>query len=378
MTEIQDEIASQENIEPEDVDSGVLMETPFDPREINIGTKPLNIDLLIKRLKAVPSEIDLTSEFQRNNDLWSNEQQSRLIESLLIQIPLPAFYFDGTDENKWLVVDGLQRLSAIRNFTVEKTLKLTGMEFLDQLNGKGFDDLPRSSQRKIEETQITAYIINPGTPENVKYNLFKRLNTGGFVLKPQEIRNALNQGIPARFVENLTNTKEFKQATGEKVSSKRMLDRDFVMRFIAFYLSPISEYKPDMDTYLNEKMGKIKELSDKERESMKNNFITSMKLSTELFGDAAFRKIIQENNDKRINKALFEVWSVKLSKLTDDEQIKLVKNKQILLANFIQVMNENRTDNEFMHSITTSTGHKARVTCRHSKIDELVKGVLAI
>jgi hypothetical protein len=378
MTEIQDEIAGQENIEPEDVDSGVLMETPFNPSEINIGTKSLNIDLLIKRLKAVPSEIDLTSAFQRKEDLWSNEQQSRLIESLLIHFPLPAFYFDGTDDNNWLVVDGLQRLSAIRNFAVLKTLKLAGMEFLDKLNGNSFDDLPRSLQRLIEETQITAYIINPGTPENVKYNLFKRLNTGGFVLKPQEIRNALNQGIPAQFVENLTNTEEFKQATRGKVSSKRMLDRDFVMRFIAFYLSPVSEYKPDMDTYLNEKMRKIKELSDKERESMKNNFITSMRLSKEIFGDDAFRKIVQGSGDKRINKALFEVWSVKLSQLTDGEQIKLVENKHSLLENFIKVMNEKGTDNEFMHSITTSTGHKSRVTCRHSRIDELIKGVLAI
>jgi hypothetical protein len=176
----------------------------------------------------------------------------------------------------------------------------------------------------------------------------------------------------------LTNTEEFKQATGGKVSSKRMLDRDFVMRFISFYLSPVSEYKPDMDTYLNEKMGKIRELSENERKSMKNNFITSMRLSKEIFGDDAFRKIIQGNSDRRINKALFEVWSVKLSQLTHDEQLKLVKNKHTLLENFVKVMNENGTDNEFMHSITTSTGHKLRVTCRHSKIGEVVKGVLAI
>src|SRR6218665_2561717 len=99
---------------------GALAEKPFDPNKIDITTKSPSIDILIKRLKADPAEIDLSPAFQRRSDLWDDEKQSRLIESILVKFPLPAFYFDGSDNDKWLVVDGLQRLSSLRNFVVRK------------------------------------------------------------------------------------------------------------------------------------------------------------------------------------------------------------------------------------------------------------------
>ena len=77
-------------------------------------------------------------------------------------------------------------------------------------------------------TQVTAHIINPGTPTAVKYNIFKRINTGGLVLEPQEIRHALNQGIPARFVAELADLKEFKKATEYKIDCSRMLDENLL------------------------------------------------------------------------------------------------------------------------------------------------------
>lgn len=366
-------VLNEPDVEYEDL-SGVLMERPFDPNKIDITTKTPSIDILIKRLKAEPAEIDLSPAFQRHSDLWDDEKQSRLIESILIKFPLPAFYFDGSDNNKWLVVDGLQRLSSLRNFIILKKLKLKGLEFLRQLNGMKFDDLPRSLQRQIEETQITAYIINDGTPEEVKFNIFQRINTGGLTLNSQEIRHALNQGIPAQFVAELAELDEFKFATDEALKPKRMLDREFVTRFLAFYLHPYPEYVPDLDTYMNSAMGELKKMDDSQRQKIKSDFIKSVQLAKSIFGEWAFRKA-DKYPDKRkpINKALFEVWSVSLAKLDESQKKALEKRKEMLFDKSIELVKE---DTIFFDSITTSTGNKSSVAYRFSRIEKIIQETL--
>ncbi|HRP16521.1 MAG TPA: DUF262 domain-containing protein [Ginsengibacter sp.] len=373
MQEENNYILNEPDVEYEDL-SGVLMEKPFDPNKIDITTKTPSIDILIKRLKAEPSEIDLSPAFQRHSDLWDEEKQSRLIESILIKFPLPAFYFDGSDNNKWLVVDGLQRLSTLRNFVISRKLKLKGMEFLKQLNGMKFDELPRSLQRQIEETQITAYIINDGTPEEVKFNIFQRINTGGLTLNSQEIRHALNQGIPATFIAELAELEEFKIATDEALKPKRMLDREFVTRFLAFYLHPYQEYVPDLDTYMNSAMGELKKMDAQQREKIKTDFIQSVLLAKSIFGEWAFRKADKyPEKRKPINKALFEVWSVSLAKLNEKDRMKLENRKQILFDKSIQLVKEDTT---FFDSITTSTGNKSSVAYRFSNIEKIIQETL--
>ncbi len=364
-----------EDVEKEDIGANLLMEKPFDPKLIDIKQKNLSIDILIKRLSAKPKpEIDLYPDFQRKDDLWDAAKQSRLIESILISFPLPAFYFDGSDNNKWLVVDGLQRLSSLRNFMVTKSLRLTGLEFLNTLEEKSFDELPRTLQRQIEEAQIVAYIINQGTPEEVKFNIFKRVNTGGLLMEAQEIRHAINQGIPSKFVAELANAVEFKNATGYKISTDRMLDREFATRFVAFYIKPVSAYKPDLDAYMSQKMAELKSLSDEERVKMKHDFIESMKLANDIFTDWTFRKVFDKNERKKpINKALFEVWSVSLAKLTDDERAILKTKRKELFQSFINLMNG---DDAFVAAITSTTGDKTRITYRFSQIEELIKKTL--
>ncbi len=376
MQEENNYIVSEPQVEYEDINTGVLMERPFNPSQIDISSKTPTVDLLIKRLKANPPEIDLYPDFQRNDDLWDAGKQSRLIESLLIKFPLPAFYFDGTDNNKWLVVDGLQRLSAIRNFCINKKLKLTGLEFLKKLEGVGFDDLPRNLQRQIEESQVTAYIINPGTPEEVKFNIFRRVNTGGLIMEPQEIRHAMNQGIPAIYVRELSKLPEFIEATQGAISSKRMMDREFVTRFISFYLNEYKNYIPDLDTFMNTSMSDVKKLSDLERDKMKIDFSESMKLIKEIFGNWAFRKSDKYPEKKKpINKALFEIWSVSIAQLNDNQRKQLLLKKDILFEESIQLI---KNDLTFFNSITTSTGNKGSVNYRFSSIEKIIQETLDV
>lgn len=364
---LQQEYSVEDEVSAED--ETLMMEDPFNPQYIDIKTKTMSLDNIIKRLKE--DEIDMSPDFQRQGNLWPPEKQSQLIESILIKLPLPAFYFDGSDDNKWLVVDGLQRLSAIKNFVVKKSMSLSGLEFLKKLEGSKFDDLPRAYQRQIEEAEIMAYIINPGTPEDVKFNIFKRINTGGLVLAPQEIRHALNQGVPAKFVAELANLYEFKRATGWVIATDRMLDREFVTRFISFYINSPADYKPDLDTFMSKSMGQLKSKTDEELASIKTNFIAAMRLASAIFSRWAFRKVFDKNAKRKpINKALFEVWSVELAKLSDEKRILALKRKEEIFNDFVNLMN---TDDVFVSSITSATGDKNRIKYRFYKIEELLK-----
>ena len=360
-------------LEITDGDELININDPFDPKKVDITSKTLILDAIFKRLRN--NEINLYTDFQRKAGLWNITKQSRLIESILIKFPLPAFYFDGSDDDEWLVVDGLQRLTALQNFVIQRNFSLKNLEFLHQFNDKSFSDLPRDLQRRIEEFEIVAYIINPGTPEKVKYNVFNRINTGGLVLSSQEIRHALNQGIASKLIARLAETEEFKIATTYSVNSDRMLDRDFANRFISFYINDVESYKPDLDTFLNESMGKLNSFSEEESDRLLENFKRSMKAAYNIFGAYAFRKMYGGEGERRkpINKALFEVWSVSLAKLNPSELNKLVALKEELTDNFIFLMNNN---SEFIHSISSGTGGASQVKRRFMEIKNIISMTL--
>jgi hypothetical protein len=364
-------------IEKEGIDPGIkLMDKPFNPALVNIDTKTPSLDTLIKRMAQSEPEIEMNTEnyFQRNPDLWDDGKQSRLIESILIRFPLPAFYFDGTNKNKWLVVDGLQRLSSIKNFVINKTLKLVNLEFLTHLAGLGYDDFDRDLQRIIEETQIVTYIINPGTPDDVKFNIFKRINTGGLVLEAQEIRHALNQGDPARFIAELAEIEEFIHATCNSIRSERMLDRDFANRFLAFYHFGYENYTPDLDTFMSKAMAAINKMTKADRAKCKQDFTESMRLNYAVFGINAFRKIeAGQERRKPLNKALFDVFSVLFARLNKEEREKIIVVKEQVVDGLIDLI---ENDQDFFASITSSTSDKGRVHIRFSKVEELINFVL--
>lgn len=345
---------------------------PFDPTLIRVATKPMSMDLLIARIKE--KELDLMPGFQRKAGIWSDGAQSRLIESMLIRIPLPAFYMDATEEDKWLIVDGLQRLTTIRRFVIDKELRLTGLEFLDQFEGKTFSELPRNFQRRINETQVTVYLIEKDTPYEVKFNVFKRINTGGLPLSSQEIRHALNQGKATEILEELANSSEFKRATDYGIQDKRMADRECVLRFIAFTIFPYLDYKTkDFDAFLNNAMATINSMNRSRSENIKKQFFRSMVAAYEIFGRYAFRKQYKKNSWRYpINKALFEVWAVNLGRLGDDELKRLKKEKDTLVDNFLGLM----LDRDFESAISQGTGDIKKVKLRFSSVENIVREVL--
>ena len=239
-------------VEPEE-DSilDIQIEKPYNSNDVDIALRQMTLQLFVDKIKE--NEINLDTVVQMQARLWDDVKQSRLIESLLIRLPLPAFYFDGSNDSNWLVIDGHQRLSTFKRFVIDHQLQLAGLEYFSQYNGFYYKNLPRYLQRRMLESEFPTYVIRPGTPEEVKYNIFKRINTGGGVLNPAEMRHTLHQSGAAQFVEKLAKLEIFKQATGN-INPKRMEDCDFVTRFLAFYLTESSRYSPELDTFLNNLM----------------------------------------------------------------------------------------------------------------------------
>jgi hypothetical protein len=356
--------------EEEDTESDFEITQPFDPARIRVETKPMVISLLMDRIRN--KEIDLEPGFQRKGGIWSRKAKSQLIESLLIRIPLPAFYMDGGDESKWLVVDGLQRLSTLKSFVIDKKLQLTGLEFLGkECNGKGFDQLPRNLQRRILETQVTVFLIQDNTPPEVKFNIFKRINTGGLPLSSQEIRHALNQGKACMLLQELAESAEFLTATNYGIRDDRMGDRECILRLLAFMRTSYRDYRANnIDAFLNQCMAELNQTAESDLQELATRFRRAMVDCYRIFGDRAFRKQSRDNPRRfPINRALFEVWAANIEDLHPERVDCLEKKRGELRDRFLSLLDES----DFAAAISFGTGDPQKVRLRFSKVNEIIR-----
>lgn len=358
-----------EDVEPDgdtnDDDSKVI---PFDPSKIDIKMDKITIASIIRRIEN--DELEFDSSFQRKAGLWNKKQKSQLIESIFLKIPLPAFYFDASDDDRWQIIDGLQRIGTIKEYVVDQSFALTGMEFLKDLNGCKFNQLPRALQRRIEETNLNAYLVNPSTPKNVKFNIFKRINTGGLILEPQEIRNALYQGQASMFLLKMSQSAEFRKATDYSIKPDRMLDREFCLRFVCFTQLDIEKEYTVLDEFLNKGMEYLSVVDAQTLNQVYFEFEYVMKVSNELFGKFAFRRLNTEERRGPVNKSLFESWSLIILGLDDNDINSLKNQKDILRKNFTTLCD----DYDFQNTIRASD--KTSVKSRISKIQKMVNELL--
>lgn len=380
-----------------DLDEEMVLE-PFDPDAISIEQKVVPMDTLVRRLKQ--QSIHLSPNFQRN-EVWDVTRRSRLIESLLLKIPLPMFYVASDEKGTWEVVDGLQRLSTIRDFIIGNEngvcLTLKNLEFLgDKLNGKTFRSIENDSTQQrlvndILETEMRFTVINPGTPEAVKRNIFKRINTGGMPLTLQEIRHALYQGKSSDLLYELSCSKEFLNVLGHKVNDTRMASRELILRFLSFLIFNRENYKSNLDSWLSNTMRvinlmpnvahnelkKIYKIADElpvinlsDLDEISNLFKKAMLRCDVIFDGHAFRKSIPGDERKTpINKSLFEVWSNVLCRLSDAEFVKLKDNKKSLLEKYKLILE----DAEFVSAISRHSSMQSSVTGRFNAIENIVK-----
>lgn len=370
--------------EDEDEEDGNLK---FDPSKLDIKTNTPTIDLMMTRIRY--KDIILNPDFQRNDRIWKEADKSALIESILLKIPIPVFYMSAQENDEWLVVDGLQRLTTMYDFITDQ-FSLNGLKVLTQYNGIKFSQFPRSIARRIRETELVVHVIQSGSPKNATTQIFHRINTRGEKLSAQEIRSSLNVGYATRLLAKLAESEAFITATNDNINPNRMQDIEYVLRFCAFYLEPDHNKVKikTMDSFLTKTMVWFnKEGPDSAAvKALEENFLKAMTFSRRLFGQFAFRKKYDEPVANHINKALFETWSVNLARLSLNDLETLVLKKDILITCFGQLMSgililaewegEENQDKNFEFSISQSTAKNDMIRYRYKSINTLIQKVI--
>lgn len=270
---------------------------------------------VVRRLTAGRFRLD--PDFQRDF-VWEKDKQSRLIESILMRIPLPVFYVAEDDEGLLIVVDGRQRLTTLERF-------LGGELALDlperpELNKKRFLDLEPRLQNRVEDCQLHFYIIDRTVPERARLDIFERVN-GGEVLTRQQMRNAIYNGVATKFLKAEAESDLFRESTGGSLNTKKMQDREFVNRFCSFSLLPFDTYKGDMDDWLARGLVRLMKLSESDREALSAKFRRGLSNNLLVFKRHAFRKHRLTGQARSIlNASLFDVMMFEMSQL-DQEQV---------------------------------------------------------
>lgn len=344
---------------------------PWDPEKIRIHTKHYSLRQVVDMIAE--GDIDLAPDFQRHY-VWKNWQRSGLIESLLLGIPLPSFYFNEDSTGRLQVVDGVQRLTTIFGYVNDPTFKLGDVTYLDELKGQGFDDLAALFRRRLNGAQFVAHVIDPQTPYRVKFDIFRRINTGGTPLSAQEIRHCMSKVRSRDFLKTLVNEPSFVTATGGVLNNHpRMADREVALRFVAFCLYNSEAYAQhgSFDEFLGHVTDRLDDPESHILDDLRTEFNRGMTNCYSVFGEYAFRKWPRDATRKSpINRALFESWGTVLAKY-DETTIETASERLVTCARDMMT-----DDSDFIAAISVSTGTVKNVRIRLEKVHALVEEAL--
>lgn len=400
-------------VETEEQDSeGDGIDRPYDPAAIRVDPKTFSLRQIMDMIDE--GDLDLAPDFQRKK-VWKSREKSRLIESILLRIPLPAFYFSADDDGKLRVVDGLQRLSTVHDFVrggddKKGGFPLSNLEYLGEgVADHRFGKLDSNWTRRIHQTQIFVNVIDPQTPGQVKFDIFRRLNTGGTPLNAQEIRHCMSssksreflkgcaggyrylveEAEPQPFEDYLASGGVLPAAVYRKVNAAaesfggatnwamwnhvRMADKEVILRFCAFRMigTDLEEYgsNTNMDGFLTQATVTLDtKLSDRKLSTLAGDLDRAMRNATALFELHAFRKWpLGDDRSNPINRALFESWAVALAdyewKALEPHKSKIIKATRTAMSK----------DSDYIGAISSGTGDHSRVKKRF----EMARTILA-
>lgn len=365
---LKDEISGLEyEDEADDLGMDEIEGIPYCADDIRIDQKMFSLYQVFRWIQQ--GKLNLRPDFQRNF-IWSRKKQSLLIESLMLKIPIPAFYFDEDAEGNRTVIDGLQRLSTISDF-LEGKFRLYGLQYLINCNGKSFEELDKRYQMRIEDTQLAINILDAKCPAMVKFDVFRRINTGGVPLNAQEVRNVMANKRTQDFLLRMSQNENFIEATRGKIKDNRMGAQELCLRFVTYLVLYDWENKNflsfgEMNHLLDTAVIEINRMDDSDLKMFEEQFATSMERCIFLLGKQAFSK---PSSNQIINRALFISWSVILA--NRDYSLEWCRKKSekacILQQKYLQA------DTDYFNAITSSTSSRRNMLIQFHYVERILE-----
>ncbi|GMT96026.1 hypothetical protein KH5H1_01450 [Corallococcus caeni] len=357
-------------IEGDDLPKQAIDNYPLDNLLIRTETRAI-IDVLRRIDQGM---VFLDPDFQRDF-IWKEERQSRLVESVLMRIPLPVFYLAENTAGRLVVVDGLQRLSTLNRFHANELI--LSLPNSNELNSKTFKMLTQKLQNRFEDGQLTLYLIDPRVPDRVQLDIFERVNSG-VPLTRQQMRNALYNGPATKLLRDLSSCEDFLNATDNILLTENhksnMRDREVVNRFLAFQTLGWAEYVKrgtgDIDEFLGSALKQINNSTETQRSELEKSFRKSMRINHHLFGNRAFRKYSAPSERRKpFNIALFDVLSVVFAKYKEAQILSKAPEVKRTCEN---LMNQR----EYHNAISYATTSPENVKTRFHQTETALRGVV--
>ncbi|MBQ9677040.1 MAG: DUF262 domain-containing protein [Prevotella sp.] len=358
-----------------DEDSKIPYEIPKEVRKITTQAYDKSVSDIVRMIED--KDIRLDPDYQRNY-VWDNKKASMLIESIILNVPIPVIYVSQEEDDSWSVIDGLQRLSSLKRFFDGK-FKLSGLEILSDLNKSDITNLNPKALRMLKNGLLRVIMITHDSNEEIKYDVFMRLNTGSVHLTEQELRNCLYRGALNKFLKEVVQNQKWLALMGLKEPHKRMADREMVLRFLAIWKNWDSEkgvlngYKGRMKSFLNAFMNEHKEIKAHESNEWKRLFEETVEKVYQVYGEYAFkRQGLDGMREKTINRAIIDVIMLSATQHSMDE---LMANKDRMVQRFLEMTNN---DVYFRNSIKIGTSDTKVITFRLStwcrEVDRMIAG----
>jgi hypothetical protein len=375
------ELGEQIQMEGEESDESPDLSKTTKEREILTKAGDPEVCALHDRYKR--GKLILQPDFQRQF-VWDRKKSSRLIESILLSVPLPIIYLSEQPDGKEYVIDGQQRLTSLFAFIDGKfpagdEFKLTGLNPYKELNKRAFSELTEELQDKILHYTLRSVTLLKQSNSDLKFEIFERLNTGSEPLNDQELRNCVYRGPYNRLLKDLASDLDFRDLLGLKAGDRRMKDVELVLRFAAFFHATYLKYQPPMKRFFNNDMEKYQYLTDSDASLLRAAFKNSVQIIKSLFGnERAFKRFYagdQSNpvgrwEPKKFNASLYDIL---MGVFHDKDKNQVYAALDSLREGIIDLMATNR---DFNDAIELGTSAIDSVKRRFDLMREVVEGVL--